>query len=61
MEKTQSNYSRRSFLKTTAITGGGLMISFSWLSGFAIEDKASVLDLPGEWRFMQAGILENLY
>ena len=49
MEKTQSNYSRRSFLKTTAITGGGLMISFSWLSGFAIEDKASVLDLPGEW------------
>ncbi len=49
MEKTQTNYSRRSFLKSTALTGGGLMISFSWLSEFALADKTSVLDLPEQW------------
>ncbi len=49
MEKIKTNYSRRSFLKSTAITGGGLMISFNWLSEFAFAGKTSALDLPEQW------------
>lgn len=49
MEKTQTNYSRRSFLKSSALTGGGLMISFSWLSEFALDSKTSVPGLPEQW------------
>jgi len=49
MEKIKTNYSRRSFLKSSALTGGGLMISFSWLSEFAFAGKTSVLDLPEQW------------
>src|SRR5512147_2391246 len=48
MEKIKTNYSRRSFLKSTALTGGGLMISFSWLSEFAFAGKTNV-DLPEQW------------
>jgi isoquinoline 1-oxidoreductase beta subunit len=33
---------RRSFLKSTALAGGGLMLSFSWLTSFASEIKTSV-------------------
>src|SRR6185312_13795780 len=37
------------FLKSSALAGGGLMISFAWLSSFRPEDKTSDADLPGEW------------
>lgn len=49
MENIKTNYSRRSFLKSSALTGGGLMISFSWLSEFAFAGKTSVVDLPEQW------------
>jgi isoquinoline 1-oxidoreductase beta subunit len=49
MEKIKTTHNRRSFLKSTALTGGGLMISFSWLSEFAFAGKTSVLDLPEQW------------
>lgn len=49
MEKINTNYSRRSFLKSTAITGGGLMISFSWLSASKFADTTSDLNLPADW------------
>lgn len=49
MENIKTNYSRRSFLKSSALTGGGLMISFSWLSEFAFAAKTSVPDLPDQW------------
>ena len=32
MEKLQHNQSRRSFLKVSSISGGGMMIGFSWLA-----------------------------
>jgi isoquinoline 1-oxidoreductase subunit beta len=35
MTDSRSSISRRSFLKTSALTGGGLMISFGWISSFA--------------------------
>lgn len=38
--------SRRSFLKSSVLSSGGLMLSFSWLSSF--EAKAEALNLPIE-------------
>jgi len=35
MTDSRSSISRRSFLKTSAMAGGGLMISFGWISSFA--------------------------
>jgi len=49
MENIKTNYSRRSFLKSSILSGGGLMISFSWLSEFSIADKISDVDLPEQW------------
>jgi isoquinoline 1-oxidoreductase beta subunit len=48
MEKIKSK-SRRSFLKTTALSGGGLMLSFSWTSQFRSADKITALNLPEVW------------
>src|SRR5687768_7231511 len=49
MENTKTNYSRRAFLKSTALAGGGLMISFSSLAKFRLDDKVSGPDLPDQW------------
>ena len=49
MEKIKTNYSRRSFLKSSVLAGGGLMVSFGWLSEFAVAGKTSVPDLPDQW------------
>lgn len=48
MENINSK-SRRSFLKTTALSGGGLMLSFSWTSQFRSADKITALNLPEVW------------
>ncbi len=49
MKRVITTYNRRSFLKSSILTGGGLMISFNWLSEFALEDKIKDSDLPAEW------------
>ncbi|WP_394344110.1 xanthine dehydrogenase family protein molybdopterin-binding subunit [Rufibacter hautae] len=41
--------SRRTFLKTSALAGGGLMISFTWLSAFSPAEAKSDPALPGNW------------
>ncbi|HEU4859619.1 MAG TPA: molybdopterin cofactor-binding domain-containing protein [Chitinophagaceae bacterium] len=49
MENAKTNYSRRSFLKSSALVGGGLMISFSSLAKLGLDDKVSGVDLPDQW------------
>lgn len=47
MTDSKSTMNRRSFLKSTALSGGGLMISFTWLSGFRKADNN--LQNPADW------------
>ena len=49
MENTKANFSRRTFLKSSVLAGGGLMISFSWLSAFRHSDKFNEPGLPEQW------------
>jgi len=41
MEETNKAYSRRSFLKVTTISGGGMMIGFSWLMSLKPNELAA--------------------
>ncbi len=47
MEKVKTTYNRRSFLKVSALTGGGFMIGINYLSGKT--PAMSELDLPKDW------------
>src|SRR5690606_20616132 len=49
MIKENNKFNRRSFLKSSILSGGGMMITVSWLSGFVSADKAQSLDLPNQW------------
>jgi len=44
-----NNQNRRSFLKTSALLGGGLMIHFSGLAKLALENKGAVLEMADQW------------
>lgn len=47
MTTIKTSIGRRSFLKTTALAGGGFMLSFSWLAG--CKPAPEMLELPKEW------------
>ncbi|MDX2249244.1 MAG: molybdopterin cofactor-binding domain-containing protein [Bacteroidia bacterium] len=49
MEKIKTSQSRRSFLKSSILTGGGLMISFSGLAKFTFNDKISTKNISEQW------------
>ena len=49
MGKIKTTYSRRIFLKSSMLSGGGLIISFSWLSAFRLADKTSERNVPEQW------------
>jgi isoquinoline 1-oxidoreductase beta subunit len=49
MEKITTSQSRRSFLKSSILAGGGLMISFSGLAKLVADGKINPTDLPEEW------------
>jgi isoquinoline 1-oxidoreductase beta subunit len=46
-QKTAIN--RRTFLKSSALAGGGFIISFSWLSELDLTDKVNGPDAPDQW------------
>jgi len=47
MTVVKTSIGRRSFLKTSALAGGGFMLSFSWLAG--CKPAVETLELPKEW------------
>ena len=49
MEQTKPTYNRRTFLRSSFLAGGGLMISFSWLPEIADAGNPKNLDVPAEW------------
>lgn len=49
MNNDQTALNRRSFLKASLLSGGGMMLTVSWLSSFKSADKTEVLNLPDQW------------
>lgn len=49
MEKINESLSRRSFLKSSMLASGGLMISFSEFTKHGLEDKISEIFPPEQW------------
>ena len=49
MARVKTTINRRSFLKASAMAGGGLMLSFNWLAACTAPSGDDVLDMPEEW------------
>ena len=49
MEQSQNNYNRRSFLKVSTLTGGGMMIGFSWLANLVPNEALASAANANNW------------
>ena len=48
MSIIKTTYNRRSFLKASALTGGGMVLGFSWLAS-CTPTQEEILEMPEEW------------
>ena len=49
MENIKTTYNRRSFMKVSALSGGGFMLGFEWLSKMTGTGLAEKFDVPNDW------------
>ncbi|ULC60205.1 molybdopterin-dependent oxidoreductase [Flaviramulus sp. BrNp1-15] len=49
MATIKTSIGRRSFLKSTALAGGGLIIGFNWLTSCQSKTEKEILAMPKEW------------
>lgn len=49
MTLIKTNHNRRSFLKVSALAGGGMVLGFSWLAGCQPEQAVDLVEMPEEW------------
>jgi len=49
MSIIKTSVGRRSFLKSTVLGGGGMMLGFSWLASCQSKTEAEILTMPKEW------------
>ncbi|PLK45278.1 xanthine dehydrogenase family protein molybdopterin-binding subunit [Emticicia sp. TH156] len=49
MENLKTTYNRRSFLKASALSGGGFLLSISFLSSYKAAALPDIANLPPDW------------
>lgn len=49
MSVIKTSFGRRTFLKSSAMAGGGMMLGFSWLASCQSRTEEEILAMPEEW------------